>query len=294
MHHIRRVRYDARKMRLLLSFLTAYLALSIPLALSQNVRETGTQSWPAYGGGPANIHYSSLAQINRTNVKRLQVAWTFDTGEQGGLQTSPIIVGGVLYGITPTQKVFALNAATGMLLWKFNPGINGTQPDRGLAYWSSQKDKRILVGIMHFLYALDATTGKPVPSFGNRGRVDLREDLGRSPESQSVVLTTPGIIYKDLIVVGGRNPETLPAPPGDIRAYDVRSGKLHWSFHTIPHPGEFGYETWPRDAWKYSGAANNWAGMALDSQRGIVYVPTGSAAFDFYGANRIGDNLFAD
>jgi quinoprotein glucose dehydrogenase len=252
------------------------------------------QDWPAYGGGPTNTHYSPLAQINRSNVKQLEIAWTFDTGEQGGLQTSPIIVGGVLYGITPTQKVFALNAATGKLLWKFNPGINGTQPDRGLAYWSSQKDKRILVGIMHFLYALDAATGKPVPSFGNRGRVDLREDLGRSPESQSVVLTTPGIVYKDLIIVGGRNPETLPAPPGDIRAYDVRTGKLRWSFHTIPHPGEFGYQTWPRDAWKYSGAANNWAGMALDSQRGIVYVPTGSAAFDFYGANRIGDNLFAD
>src|SRR5216683_1200339 len=294
MHHIRRVRYDALHMRVFLGLLTAYLALSIPLALSQNVRETGTQSWPAYGGGPANIHYSPQAQINRSNVKQLEIAWTFDTGEQGGLQTSPIIVGGVLYGITPTQKVFALNAATGKLLWKFNPGINGTQPDRGLAYWSGTKDKRILVGIMHFLYALDAATGKPVPSFGNRGRVDLREDLGRSPESQSVVLTTPGIIYKDLIVVGGRNPETLPAPPGDIRAYDVRTGKLRWSFHTIPHPGEFGYETWPRDAWKYSGAANNWAGMALDSQRGIVYVPTGSAAFDFYGANRIGDNLFAN
>ena len=294
MHHIRRVRYDARKMRLLLSFLTAYLALSIPLALSQNVRETGMQDWPAYSGGPANIHYSPQAQINRSNVKQLEIAWTFDTGEQGGLQTSPIIVGGVLYGITPTQNVFALNAATGKLLWKFNPGINGTQPDRGLAYWSSQKDKRILVGIMYFLYALDAATGKPVPSFGNRGRVDLREDLGRNPESQSVVLTTPGIVYKDLIIVGGRNPETLPAPPGDIRAYDVRTGKLRWSFHTIPRRGEFGYETWPKDAWKYSGAANNWAGMALDSQRGIVYVPTGSAAFDFYGANRIGDNLFAD
>ncbi len=294
MHHIRRVRYDALHMRVFLGLLTAYLALSIPLALSQNAGETRIQDWPAYGGGPANIHYSPQAQINRSNVKQLEIAWTFDTGEQGGLQTSPIIVGGVLYGITPTQNVFALNAATGKLLWKFNPGINGTQPDRGLAYWSSQKDKRILVGIMYFLYALDAATGKPVPSFGNRGRVDLREDLGRSPESQSVVLTTPGIVYKDLIIVGGRNPETLPAPPGDIRAYDVRSGKLRWSFHTIPQPGEFGYETWPKDAWKYSGAANNWAGMALDSQRGIVYVPTGSAAFDFYGANRIGDNLFAD
>jgi len=281
-------------MRVFLGLFTAYLALSIPLALSQKAGETGTQDWPAYGGGPANIHYSPLAQINRSNVKQLEIAWTFDTGEQGGLQTSPIIVGGVLYGITPTQKVFALNAATGKLLWKFDSGINGTQPNRGLAYWSSRKDKRILVGVMHFLYALDAATGKPVPSFGNRGRVDLRKDLGRSPEAQSVVLTTPGIVYKDLIIVGGRNPETLPAPPGDIRAYDVRTGKLRWSFHTIPHPGEFGYETWPKDAWKYSGAANNWAGMALDSQRGIVYVPTGSAAFDFYGANRIGDNLFAD
>ena len=113
MHYIRRVRYDAWHMRVFLGLFTAYLALSIPLALSQNVRETAMQDWPAYGGGPPNIHYSSLAQINRTNVKRLQVAWTFDTGEQGGLQTSPIIVAGVLYGITPTQKVFALNAATG-------------------------------------------------------------------------------------------------------------------------------------------------------------------------------------
>src|SRR6266702_4024483 len=294
MHYIRRVRYDAFHMRVFLGLLTAYLALFIPLALSQNVRETGMQDWPAYGGGPANIHYSPLAQINRSNVKQLEIAWTFDTGEQGGLQTSPIIVGGVLYGITPTQKVFALNAATGKLLWKFDSGIKGTQPDRGLAYWSSGKDQRILAGVMNYLYALDAATGKPVPSFGNRGRVDLREDLGRSPESQSLVLSTPGIVYKDLIIVGGRNPETLPAPPGDIRAYDVRTGKLRWSFHTIPHPGEFGYDTWPKDAWKTSGAANNWAGMALDPQRGIVYVPTGSAAFDFYGANRIGDNLFAN
>src|SRR6266571_3423413 len=191
MHYIRRVRYDALHMRVFLGLLTAYLALFIPLALSQNAGKTAMQDWPAYGGGPTNIHYSSLAQINRTNVKRLQVAWSFDTGEQGGLQTSPIIVGGVLYGITPTQKVFALNAATGKLLWKCDSGINGTQPDRGLAYWSGTKDKRILVGIMHFVYALDAVTGKPIPSFGRGGRVDLREDLGRSPESQSLVLTTP-------------------------------------------------------------------------------------------------------
>jgi quinoprotein glucose dehydrogenase len=272
------------------------LAAAPQTASASNPRGSGEEGrdWPAYGGAPENMHYSRLAQINRANVKELKIAWSFDAGEQGGLQTSPIVVDGVLYGITPTQKVFALDAASGKLLWKFDSGIKGTQPDRGLAYWSSEKDQRILVGVMNFLYALDAATGKPIATFGNDGRVDLRGDLGRNPERQSVVLTSPGIVYKDLIIVGGRNPETLPAPPGDIRAYDVRSGKLRWSFHTIPHPGEFGYETWPKDAWKYSGAANNWAGMAVDSKRGIVYVPTGSAAFDFYGANRVGDNLFAN
>jgi quinoprotein glucose dehydrogenase len=250
--------------------------------------------WPAYGAAPENDHYSSLVQINRANVKQLSVAWTFDTGETGGLQTSPLEVDGVLFGITPTQKIFALDAATGKLLWKFDSGIRGTQPDRGLAYWADGKDKRILVGVMNFLYALDAVTGKPVASFGNDGRVDLREGLGREPASQSIYLTSPGVVYKDLIIVGGREPETLPAPPGDIRAFDVRTGKLRWSFHTIPRPGEFGYDTWPKDAWKTSGAANNWAGMSIDVKRGIVFVPTGSAAMDFYGADRVGDDLFAD
>ncbi len=257
-------------------------------------RSEEARDWPAYGGSPEDTHYSSLSQINRTNVKELKVAWSFDTGEPGGLETSPIIVAGALYGITPTQKVFALDAATGKLLWKFDSGMKGTQPDRGLAYWSSESDRRILVGVMNFLYALDAATGKPIATFGKDGRIDLREGLGRDPERQSVALTSPGIVYKDLIILGGRDPETLPAPPGDVRTYDVRSGKLRWSFHTIPHPQEFGYQTWPADAWKYSGAANNWAGMAVDPTRGIVYVPTGSAAFDFYGANRVGDDLFAN
>src|SRR5882672_9201189 len=266
---------------------------AVPLSYSASAPER--QDWPAYGGAPENNHYSKLAQINRSNVKRLAVAWSFATQEDGVLQASPIVIAGVLYGLTPTQKVFALDAVTGKFLWKFDSGIRGTQPDRGLAYWADGKDKRILVGVMNFLYALDAATGKPIPGFGTQGRIDLRENLGRGPAtSQSVVLSSPGIVYKELLVVGGRNPETLPAPPGDIRAYDVRTGKLRWSFHTIPHPGEFGYDTWPRDAWKTSGAANNWAGMSLDPQRGIVYAPTGSAAFDFYGADRIGDDLFAN
>jgi len=252
------------------------------------------RDWPVYGGSRAGTHYSPLLQINRSNVKQLQAVWTFDSQETGGLQTSPIVVRGVLFGITPSQKIFALDAATGTLKWKFDSGITGTQPDRGLAYWENGGDRRILVGIMNFVYALDAKTGEPIADFGDHGRIDLREHLGRDPATVSIFLTSPPLVYKDLFFVGGREPETLPAPPGDIRAYEVGTGKLRWSFHTIPHPGEYGYDTWPRTAWKTSGGANNWAGMALDSQTGILYVPTGSAAFDFYGADRIGDDLFAD
>jgi len=252
------------------------------------------RDWPVYGGAAEGGHYSPLAQINRTNVGKLQTAWSFDTQEVGGLQTSPIVVHGVLYGISPSQKVFALDAADGQLKWQFDSGVLGTQPDRGLAYWEEKDDRRVVVGVMNFVYELNADTGQPVASFGDHGRIDLRADLGRDPATVSIVLTSPPVIYKDLLIVGGREPETLPAPPGDIRAYDVRSGKLRWSFHTIPHPGEFGYETWPKDAWKTNGAANNWAGMTLDPKSGILYIPTGSAAFDFYGGDRLGDNLFAN
>ena len=200
-----------------------------------------------------------MAQINRTNVKQLGLAWSFDSQGEGGLQSTPIVVEGVLYGITPTQKVFALDAATGKLLWKFDSGIKGTQPDRGLAYWVQGKDRRILVGVMNFVYALNATTGRPIASFGRHGRIDLRENLGREPAtSQSVDLTSPGVVFRDLLIVGGRNPETVPSPPGNVRAFDVRTGKLRWAFHTIPRPVEFGYDTWPREAWKTAGAANNW------------------------------------
>lgn len=264
------------------------------ISFAQTAQRPQRRDWPVYGGTPENNRYSPLAQINRENVKQLQVAWAFDTGESGGLQTSPIIVGDVLYAYSPSQKVIALDAATGKLLWKFDPGAQEWQPARGLAYWTDGKQKRILAGVTNLVYALDADTGKPIPSFGENGHIDLRKDLGRDPETQSIALTTPGVVYKDLLIVGGRDPEALPAPPGDVRAYNVRSGKLAWSFHTIPHPGEFGYDTWPRDAWKYIGSANNWAGMTIDEKRGLVYVPTGSAASDFYGGNRLGDDLFAD
>ncbi|MDP8980378.1 MAG: PQQ-binding-like beta-propeller repeat protein, partial [Acidobacteriota bacterium] len=253
------------------------------------------KDWRSYGGNAGGTRYSALKQINRSNVARLQLAWTFDAAEgRGDGQTQPIVIDGVLYGITPKHKVIALNAATGKLLWRFDSGIDGRGPNRGLTYWSGGQGGRIFCAVQSFVYALDVSTGKPIASFGDGGRIDLRRDLGRDPAAQSIVLTTPGIVFEDLLIVGGRTPEALPAPPGDIRAYDVRTGKLRWAFHTIPHPGEYGYETWPKEAWTYSGAANNWAGMAVDEKRGIVYVPTGSAASDFYGFDRLGDNLFAN
>jgi len=263
---------------------------------SQSTEPKSTRDWAVYGGDPEKTHYSPLTQINKSNIKRLEVAWSYDTGETGGLQTSPIEVAGTLYGVSPSQKIFALVAATGKLKWKFDSGIVGTQPSRGLTYWSSpdNKDRRIILGVMNFVYELNADTGQPIPTFGNSGRVDLREGLGRDVATGSIALTSPAVVYKDLFIVGGRQSETLPALPGDIRAYDVRTGKLRWSFHTIPHPGEMGYETWPKDAWQKSGGANNWTGMTVDQKTGILYAPTGSAAFDFYGGDRLGDNLFAD
>lgn len=259
------------------------------------------ESWMRYGGGADNIHYSTLKQITRANVHQLAVAWRYDTGDAfdgSVLQCNPVIVDGVLYATSPKLRVFALDAATGKERWSFDPN-EGRRPqrtgNRGLTYWAAGAEQRIFFGYRQWLYALDAKTGKPVANFGQAGRVDLREGLGRDEaKNLNVGLTTPGVIYKDLLIVGSIVSEGLPAAPGHIRAYDTRTGRLRWTFHTIPQPGEFGYETWPKEAWQYSGGANNWSGMALDEKRGLVFVPTGSAAFDFYGANRHGDNLFAN
>ncbi|MFL6449794.1 MAG: PQQ-binding-like beta-propeller repeat protein [Bryobacteraceae bacterium] len=251
--------------------------------------------WPTYGGDKAGTRYSRLTQINTHNVRKLRVAWQYDTGEgRGDAQTQPIVIDGVLYGITPKHRIIALDAATGRLLWQFDSGLEGRGPDRGLTYWSDGSERRIFVGIQSFLYALDPATGRPIASFGKAGRIDLREGLGRDPASVSIILTTPGIVYKDLIIVGGRMPEVLPSAPGDIRAFSVRTGELRWSFHTIPRPGDEGYESWPKDAWTYTGSANNWCGMALDERAGVLFAPTGSAASDFYGYDRLGDDLFAN
>ncbi|HKW99849.1 MAG TPA: PQQ-binding-like beta-propeller repeat protein [Bryobacteraceae bacterium] len=288
----------------------ALLALTLAFAavfatraaeLERRAPANGYRGWPSYGGGSDDIRYSSLDQINRDNVQKLDVAWTFDTGDAfsgSEMQCNPIVAHGLLFATTPKLRVIALDAATGKLRWTYDPngGVKTIRHvrNRGVTYWENGSDRRILFASRHYLYALDAMTGKLIPGFGDEGRVDLRQGLGRDPQEVSIEMTTPGVIYRDLFIAGSIMSEDLPAPPGDIRAYDVRTGKLRWSFHTIPHPGEFGYDTWPKAAWKYSGAANNWTGMAVDQKRGLVFAPTGSASFDFYGSNRIGDDLFAN
>ncbi len=259
------------------------------------------QAWNYYGGDPAFTHYSSLEQITRDNVHQLEKAWEYNTGDAfpgSEIETNPLVMDSLLFIVSPTLRIIALHAATGKEIWSFNPykgqEINRKKRNRGLALWQADGSESLYFTAEHFLYALHARTGLLVKEFGNNGKVDMRQGLGRPAEDLNVSATSPGIIYQDLIIMGSAVGEALPSAPGHIRAYNCRTGELEWIFHTIPQPGQEGYETWPPDAYKYIGGANNWTGMALDVERGIVFIPTGSAAFDFYGANRHGDNLYAN
>lgn len=265
-------------------------------------------AWEVYNGTKAGMKYSSLTQIDTSNVKQLEVAWIYHTGDadtvhQSQIQCNPVIVDGILYGVTPTMKLFAVNAATGEHHWVFdpNPGAVFGKTEfamhncRGVAYWSDGKDRHLYYTAASKTFAVDAITGNAVESFGNNGWIDMHDDLGRDVKDLFVVNTSPGIIYKDLLILGSRVDEAPPSAPGHIRAYDVHTGKLVWIFHTIPQPGEPGYDTWedPK-AWEHTGGANVWSGFSLDEERGILFAPTGSAAYDFYGGNRKGANLFAN
>ncbi|HTL09343.1 MAG TPA: PQQ-binding-like beta-propeller repeat protein, partial [Chitinophagaceae bacterium] len=272
--------------------------------------ETG-KDWPVYGGNKAGNRYSPLTQITPENVNRLALAWTYDardpadTGSGGQqrareIQCQPIIVNGIMYGTTATLDAFAVDAATGRQIWKFSPLKDKQRfnTNRGVMYWQDADNKRILYSAGAWLYALDALTGKPVTSFGANGKVDLHEgldaNLGHDVSALSVTATTPGVIYKNTVVMGSSVSEAGDAAPGHIRGFDVVTGKLKWVFHTIPQPGEFGYDTWPKGAYKKIGAANNWSGLVVDQQRGTVFFGTGSPSADFYGGDREGSNLFAN
>jgi quinoprotein glucose dehydrogenase len=276
--------------------------LFIYLALAGTGRGAD-QGWPVYLGDRANTHFSSLKQINQGNVRRLEVAWVYHCGDarpdHTQMQCNPLVVDGVIYATSPRLKALALDAATGSELWRFDPfageadvagGVN-----RGVVYWADKEERRILFIADHFLYALDAKTGKPIQSFGQSGQVDIKNGLDREVSKLYVTATTPGIVYGDLLILCLTVSEGPgPAAPGHLCAYNIRTGRRAWIFHTIPHPGESGYETWPPDAWQSIGGANCWPGLALDEKRGIVFAPLGSATWDFWGGNRVGQNLYAN
>src|SRR6266545_1472242 len=279
-------------------------AIALLLLAAGCATQEPNTDWRVTGGDPGNTRFSPLDQINTTNVAQLRVAWVYHTGDlppdgHGEIQATPIVVDGVLYATTPKVAVIALRADAGTLLWRFDAFPNRpTQPhvNRGVVYWADEggHDRRIFFAVDRRLYALDARTGEPVRSFGDSGWVDLGEGLGWDVGRTYLVSTSPGVVYKDLIVWGTRVGEAEGSAPGHIRGYDARTGKIRWTFHTIPWPGEFGYDTWPPEAFKSAGGANSWAGMTVDTARGVVYIPTGSATPDFYGGDRAGADLFAN
>ena len=231
-------------------------------------------------------------------MNQLQVAWSYQTDDGTSYEFNPIVIGKTMYVLAKHNSVVALDAATGKELWaytsKFAPPI---EMHRGINFWQSKDgaEQRLFIPIANHLEAIDARTGQLITSFGDNGRVDLREGLDRDPKTmRQIQSATPGRIFQNFLILGSTTGEEYGSPPGDIRAYDVRTGKMAWIFHTVPRPGEFGYDTWPKDAWKNEGGTNCWGEMSLDERRGIVYIPTGAPTYDFYGAERPGNNLFAD
>jgi len=274
-------------------------ALLFSLLSAASFAQGSGKDWSEYLGGPDRAHYSNLDQINTSNVGGIKVAWEFHSGVFGQMQCNPIVVHGILYGATGTSDIFALDAATGRQLWRFTVAAKldvVLANDRGVTYWTDGKSERILCTVGANLYALDARTGALVKEFGTGGKASLKAGLGPQAQNKFVISTTPGTLFGDLLVMPTRVDEDQDAAPGSIQAFNVRTGTLAWTFLTIPYPGEPGYETWSRDSYRNItvGSANCWAGMAIDRKRGILFVPTGSAAPDFWGGHRIGKDLYAD
>jgi len=272
----------------------AYLAV----AAANLIIPTGYKNWEVYGGNNDSAQYSALQQVNKSNVRNLKIAWTYPTQDHNHYYFNPIVVHGLMYVLAKNNSIVALDAASGKEIWTHATNQKSHLiTNRGINYWESKDglDRRLLFAQDNFLQAIDARTGDSISSFGVKGRVDLREGLGR--DAQGIVLvqsTTPGRVFENLLILGSATNQEYESAPGDIRAYNTVSGALVWTFHTIPHPGEFGYDTWPKDAWKTIGGANSWGEMSVDEKRAILYVPTGSPKYNFYGANRKGANLFGD
>ncbi len=255
-------------------------------------------TWREYGGAPDDAQFSALKQIDRSNVTQLQQVWFYPAGNNGfRFGSNPIVIGDVMYVIGKDNSIAALDAATGKQLW-LHPTTKGFNfSNRGLMYWESKdrSDRRVLYTADNKLWAINARTGECIDSFGDHGSVDLRVGLGRDPQTvRQIASGTPGRIFDNLVLLGSATGEEYESPPGDLRAYDVTTGKMVWIFHTVPHPGEYGYDTWPPDAWKYAGGTNTWGEFSIDAKRGIAYFPTGSPTYDFYGADRNGADLFSD
>lgn len=290
--------------------LCAIVLLAFVYGCHENEQQATYNTWQQYKGGNENLQYSSLEQIDTSNVQQLQIAWEYHTGDAdtanaSQIQCNPIVVDSILYGTSPQMKLFAIDAATGKQKWVFNPfdTLEGDKKvffvhnnSRGITYWSDGAlDKRLYYTAGSYVYCINAADGKTIKSFGNNGKIDLHEGLGRDVKTLFVTATSPGIVYKDLLILGTRVHEGPEAAPGHIRAYDIRTGKQAWIFHTIPQPGEKGFETWEDpNAYKYIGGANAWGGLSLDQKRGFVFACTGSANYDFYGGKRKGNNLFAN
>jgi quinoprotein glucose dehydrogenase len=255
-------------------------------------------SWTAYGGSNSDAQYSELKQINRTNASKLQQVWFYPSGNNGfRYGSNPLVVDGVMFIWGKDNNVVALDATTGKEVWCFDTNKPRQVSHRGMTYWENKdrSDRRLFFAMNNELHVLDAKTGKPITSFGSNGAIDLREGLGRPPATiRQIQSGTPGRIFENLIILGSATGEEYESPPGDIRAFDVITGNLVWQFHTVPHPGEMGYDTWPPDAYKYIGGTNNWGDFTIDEKRGIAYFPLGSPTYDFYGADRLGANLFSD
>lgn len=268
---------------------------------SRRIPSDDSQNWPEYNGDGSRNHFSLLKQIDKINVDRLQVAWTYASGgadtinNRSQMQCNPIIINGILYGVSAGTQAFAIHAETGREIWKTGLADVGGTTSRGVTFWSDQSDERIFFSAGKWMYALNANTGELIEEFGAGGRINLMDDIQRPGADQYVLCNTPATVFRNILIVGTRVNETETALLGDIRAYDTVTGKKLWTFHTIPQKGEIGYNTWLKQpARELVGGANAWAGTAIDRKRGIIYIPTGSAAYDFYGGNRPGQNLFAN